>query len=138
MWHVQDETDFLLQALLQSSDLQAKLPCFDFHSGFERGREAGQHKGTSQSSQAVLFLQKGFKGHMNLTYPRHPSRHASRSPLPSHVSSLTLTLNRESEQETDPGLRRKTMENRQEIAWSFQTALGSRSQARESPSWQAA
>lgn len=72
VWRVQDDTGFLLQPLLQSSDLQAKRHCFDFHSGFERGKEAGQHKGTAQSSQAALFLQEGFIGQMSLIYLCHP------------------------------------------------------------------
>ena len=114
VWHVWEDTDFLLQAWLQSSDLQAKQHCFDFHSGFERGREAGQHKATAKSSQAALPLQKGFNGQISLTYPCHLSAcRAVRSLLPSCVSSLTWRLNHESDQETDPGLGRKTTKTKQ-------------------------
>lgn len=138
MWRVQVGTGFLLQPLLQSSDLQAKRHCFDFHSGFERGKEAGQYKGTAPSSQAALFLQEGFSGQMSLIYLCHPGTPCWPIPPPLSCQLLTLTLNHESDQETDPGLRRKTMENRQEVAWGFQTASGSRSQGRDSPSRQAA
>lgn len=84
VWHVQEDTDFVLQALLRSSDLQPKQHCFDFHSGLEREREAGQHKATAKSSKAALSLQKGFNGQISLTNPCHLSaRHGVRSLLPS-------------------------------------------------------
>lgn len=110
------DADFLLQTFLQSSDLQAKQHCFDFHSVFEREREAGQHKATAKSSQAALSLQKQFNGQISLTYPCQPSAlHAVQSLLPSCVSFLTWRLNRESDQETDPGLGRKTTKNKKKM-----------------------
>lgn len=113
VWHVQEDTDFVLQALLRSSDLQPKQHCFDFHSGLERERAAGQHKATAKSSKAVLSLQKGFNGKgFSLTNPCHLSaRRGVRSLLPS--CQLPWRLNRESDQETDPGLGRKTTKNKQ-------------------------